>query len=132
MNKAILLGRLTKDVELKQTQNGVSVARFTIAVSRRFDKETADFINCVAWRNTAEFVSKYFSKGSSIAVVGSIQTGSYEKDGQKFYTTDVNVDEAYFAGSKASNESGTSEGAENMPQEFGGFTPIATDDDLPF
>ena len=132
MNKAILLGRLTKDVELKQTPNGVSVARFTIAVNRRFDKETADFISCVAWRNTAEFVAKYFSKGSSIAVVGSLQTGSYEKDGQKVYTTDVNVDEAYFAGSKASSESGASEGAENVQQDFSGFTPIATDDDLPF
>lgn len=132
MNKAILLGRLTKDVELKQTPNGVSVVNFTIAVNRRFDKETADFINCVAWRNTAEFIAKYFSKGSSIAIVGSLQTGSYEKDGQKFYTTDVNVDEAYFAGSKASNESGASEGAGNVQQDFSGFTSIPADDDLPF
>lgn len=132
MNKAILLGRLTKDVELKQTPNGVSVAKFTIAVNRRFDKENADFINCIAWRSTAEFVAKYFSKGSSIAVVGSIQTGSYEKEGQKVYTTDVNVEEVYFAGSKASNESGSSESIGNVPQEFSGLTPIAADDDLPF
>lgn len=132
MNKVVLLGRLTKDVELKQTPNGVSVVNFTIAVNRRFDKEQADFINCIAWRSTAEFVAKYFSKGSSIAVVGSIQTGSYEKDGQKVYTTDVNVEEVYFAGSKASNESGASESIGNVPQEFNGLTPIAADDDLPF
>jgi single-strand DNA-binding protein len=133
MNRVILLGRLTKDVELKQTPNGVSVVNFTIAVNRRFDKEQADFINCIAWRNTAEFVAKYFSKGSSIAVVGSIQTGSYEKEGQKVYTTDVNVEEVYFAGSKASNESGASEGAGNAQQDFSGFTHMTPiDDDLPF
>ena len=135
MNKVVLLGRLTKDVELKQTPNGVSVVNFTVAVNRRFAKEgqqNADFINCIAWRNTAEFIAKYFGKGSSIAVVGNIQTGSYEKDGQKVYTTDVNVDEAYFVGSKASNESGASEGVGNAQQDFSGFAPITPDDDLPF
>ena len=105
MNKVILMGRLTKDVEMRQTPNGVSVARFTIAVNRRFAKEgqqQADFINCVAWRQTGEFIARYFQKGSMIAVVGSIQSRSWDgQDGKKQYTTEVNVEEAYFTGSKS-------------------------------
>ena len=83
MNHVILMGRLTKEPELRQTPNGVSLARFSIAVNRRFAKEgqqQADFINCIAWRQTGEFISKYFQKGSMIAVVGSIQSRSW--DGQ--------------------------------------------------
>ena len=110
MNKVILMGRLTRDVELRQTPNGVSVARFSIAVNRRFAgkdaQQTADFINCVAWRQTGEFISRYFQKGSMIAVVGSLQSRSWDdKDGKRQYSTEVVVDEAYFTGSRA--ESGT-------------------------
>lgn len=105
MNKVILMGRLTKDVEMRQTPNGVSVARFTLAVNRRFAKEgqqQADFINCVAWRQTGEFIARYFRKGSMIAVVGSIQSRSWDgQDGKKQYATEVNVEEAYFTGSKS-------------------------------
>lgn len=105
MNKAILMGRLTAEPELKQTPNGVLVTRFTLAVNRRFAKESqpqADFINCVAWRNQAEFLCRYFHKGSMAAIAGSIQTGSYDgEDGKKRYTTEVVADEVYFTGEKA-------------------------------
>lgn len=105
MNKAILMGRLTAEPELKQTPNGVLVTRFTLAVNRRFAKEgqqQADFINCVAWRNQAEILCRYFHKGSMAAIAGSIQTGSYDgEDGKKRYTTEVVADEVYFTGEKA-------------------------------
>ena len=105
MNKVILMGRLTKDAELKTTPNGISVTRFTIAVNRRFAKDEADFITCIAWRQTGEFIARYFNKGSMIAVVGSIQTRSWDgQDGKKQYATEVNVDEAYFTGSKSESK----------------------------
>ena len=114
MNKVILIGRLTADAELKQTQNGTSVARFSLAVNRRFSKDneqTADFISCVAFDRNAEFAEKYLKQGTKIAVTGRIQTGSYtNKDGQRVYTTDVVVEECEFAESK--NAGGN-----------GGFTP---------
>lgn len=140
MNKVILLGRLTKDVELRTTPSGVSVCSFSIAVNRRFAKDgqrDADFINCVAWRSTAEFISKYFSKGRMIGIVGSLTTGRYEKDGQTHYTTDVTVDEAYFADSKNSGSEGTSPSYtnDNNTASFGmndDFMPTPADDDLPF
>ena len=150
MNKAILMGRLTADPEMRQTQSGVSCARFTIAVNRRFQKDETDFINCVAWRQTADFICKFFAKGNMIAVVGSIQTRTWEgQDGKKNYATEVVADEAYFTGSKA--ESGVSAG--NSYQSMGqtpaakpvektsieddfsalGFAEIdAADDELPF
>ena len=122
MNRVILMGRLTRDPELSQTPQGTAVARFSIAVNRRFAKEgqqQADFINCVAWRQQAEFVCKYFRKGSMIATIGSIQTRSWDgQDGKKQYATEVIVDEVYFTGSKS--ESGTS-GADSG--FGGGFTP---------
>lgn len=147
MNKVQLMGRLARDVELQQTLNNVAVAKFTIAVSRRFAKEgqqQADFINCVAWRATAEFISKYFRKGSMIAVVGSIQTRTWDgQDGQKKYATEVIIEEAYFTGSKS--ESGTYDNNSQPtqvqqndfnPQGFDSFEvtqpPFDTDDDLPF
>ena len=102
MNKAILMGRLTRDPEMRQTQSGVAVTSFSIAITRRFQKDQTDFINCTAWRQTAEFISKWFQKGSMIAVVGSIQTRRYtDKDGNERTATEVVVDEAYFTGSKA-------------------------------
>lgn len=108
MNKAILVGNLTRDPEHRTTSNGTSVTSFTVAVQRRFKDADgnyqADFINCVAWRSTAEFVGKYFTKGMKIGVVGSIQTRTYEdREGVRRYATEVVVDEAEFVGSKAQN-----------------------------
>ena len=123
MNKVILMGRLTKDVEMRQTPNGVSVARFTIAVNRRFAKEgqqQADFINCVAWRQTGEFIARYFQKGSMIAVVGSIQSRSWDgQDGKKQYATEVNVEEAYFTGSKFEGSQQSAQNFNQAPQQQG-------------
>lgn len=129
MNKVILMGRLTKDVEMRQTPTGVSVARFTIAINRRFSKEgQADFINCIAWRQTAEFISRYFGKGNMIAVVGSLQSRSWDdKDGKKQYATEVVVEEAYFTGEKANAE-------EQQTNDFNTdeFEDLDLDGDLPF
>lgn len=108
MNKVILMGRLTADPELRQTQSGVSSCRFTVAVNRNFvDKQSgerqADFITCIAWRQTAEFVTRYFNKGSMICVEGSLRTGSYQDRNHSdvtHYTTDVYVDNVEFTGSK--------------------------------
>ena len=119
MNKVILMGRLTADPELRQTQSGVSSCRFTVAVDRRFaDKNTgerqADFISCTAWRQTAEFVSRYFNKGKLICVEGSLRTGSYQDRNHSdvtHYTTDVFVDNVEFVGGK--NESGGNGGYQN-------------------
>ena len=117
------MGRLTRDVEMRQTPNGVSLARFSIAVNRRFAgrdaQQQADFINCVAWRQTGEFISRYFQKGSMIAVVGSIQSRSWDgQDGKKQYATEVVVDEAYFTGSRS--ETGTQGSGFNQGSN-GGF-----------
>lgn len=103
LNKAILMGRLTADPELKTTKSNISVITFTLAVDRRFKNQSgereADFIQVTAWRQTAEFISKYFGKGKMIAVVGSIQTSSWEdENGQRRYKTEVVADEAYFTG----------------------------------
>ncbi len=141
LNCAVIMGRLTADPELRQTPNGVSVARFTVAVDRSFaragEERKTDFITVVAWRQTAEFVSKYFQKGSMIAVQGSIQTGSYEKDGAKRYTFEVVADNVSFCGSK--NETGTSAPKANFndaPAFSNGsvddFSASADDDELPF
>lgn len=124
MNKVILMGRLTRDVEMRQTPTGVSVARFSIAVDRRFSgkdgQRQADFINCVAWRQTGEFISRYFHKGSMIAVVGSIQSRSWDgQDGKRQYATEVVVDEAYFTGSRAETGTGASSGAGGYSNQNG-------------
>ncbi len=137
LNKAILVGRLTKDPELRSTQSGVSVVSFSVAVSRSYarqgEERQTDFINCVAFRNTADFISRYFSKGNMIAVDGSIQTRTWDdQEGKRHWVTEVIVNEAHFVESK--KDSATSGGAPAMggaelPMEFG---PDATDDDLPF
>ncbi len=121
MNKVILMGRLTRDPEIRYSQGeqATAVARYTLAVDRRFrrdsDSQTADFIGCVAFGRQAEFAEKYFRKGTKIAVTGRIQTGSYtNREGQKVYTTDVVVEEQEFAESKAAS-------AEN------GFHPMEAD-----
>lgn len=127
MNKVILKGRLTSTPELKQTPNGVAVTKFTVAVNRRFDREKTDFINCEAWRNTAEFVAKYFSKGKEIAIIGEIHIDKSEKDGKTNYFTNVVVDEAEFCGNKADGAETKGEKTEGIPNmvEIG-------EDDLPF
>lgn len=122
MNKVSLVGRLTRDVEVRYSQgeNASCIARFSIAVNRRFKNAEgnyeADFINCVAFGKSGEFVEKYFRKGMAIGVTGRIQTGSYtNKDGVKVHTTEVVVEEAEFVESK--NASGSSEGGYSRPAE---------------
>lgn len=128
------MGRITKDIELRSTQSGKSVVTFSIAVKRRFAKEgqpQADFINCVAWGQQAEFISKYFNKGSMIAIVGNIQTRSWDgQDGKKQYTTEIIVDEVYFAGEKKEN---ATQGEIDAFTEAG-FSEMAApnEEDLPF
>lgn len=106
-NKATIAGRLTAAPELKQTASGLSACTFTVAVNRRYSKDgqqEADFINCQAWRQTAEFICKYFTKGASICVTGAIQTRSWDdSNGQKRYATEIVVDEAYFVDGKNDN-----------------------------
>ena len=109
MNKAILVGNLTRDPEQRTTSSGIAVTSFTVAVRRRYKDADgnyqADFINCVACRSTAEFVAKYFTKGSRIGVVGTIQTRTYDdQNGNKRYVTEVVADEVEFAGSKTQNQ----------------------------
>ena len=130
MNKAVLLGRLTKDPEVRYTQNNnTMVCSFSLAVNRRFKQEgqpDADFINIVAWGKTAEFVAKYFTKGQQVAVVGRIQTRNYDNsEGKKIYVTEVVAEEVHFADSKKDNNAGF----ENVD----GFTPVAQEGEkLPF
>ena len=108
MNCVQLMGRLTKDPEINYGKNDISIVRFTLAVNKRVKKgeeKTADFIFCKAFGKTAEFINNYFKKGQQVVVVGRISTGSYEKDGQKIYTTDVIVEETFFADSKREGNS---------------------------
>lgn len=134
-NKVILGGRLTADPELKQTPQGVSVTTFSIAVNRRGKEAQTDFINCQAWRQTAEFICKFFKKGSSICISGSIQTRSWtDQQNVKRYATDVVADEAFFVDAKAD---GVPTGSFNdapafQTQQAPKFEEIASDDDLPF
>lgn len=136
MNKVILIGRLTADPDIRysQSDNPVCVARYRLAVNRRFKREgepEADFINCIAFGKTGEFAEKYLHKGSKIAIVGRIQTGSYtNKDGQKVYTTDIVVEEHEFCESRAAN----GQAAAPSPTDENGFMsiPDGIDEELPF
>ena len=165
LNRVILMGRLVADPELRQTPNGISVATFCVAVDRNYQSKNSsekqtDFINCVAWRQTGEFISRYFAKGRMIAVEGSLQTRRYEdKTGAKRTAYEVIVDQAYFADSRPGGAQGGNYQAEGnsyggygaAPQQsaprfeepqrgqslsvgsFGGFEELDTDDgDLPF
>lgn len=106
LNKVILQGRLVQEPELKSTQTGTSVCSFTLAVDRSYGEKKADFINCVAWRNTAEFISKYFGKGKMLIAVGELQVRQYTtNNGEKRYATEVIVNEANFAGDAAKAQS---------------------------
>ncbi|MDD7676058.1 MAG: single-stranded DNA-binding protein [Eubacteriales bacterium] len=145
-NKVILGGRLTADPELKQTQSGIPVVSFSIAVNRRYQSKDApqqtDFFNITAWRNTAEFVSKYFRKGSSICVTGSIQNRTWtDQQGQKRYATDIVADEVMFVDSRQENSGAAAQytpDAYNTPSfstpaaSAPKFEEVKTDDDLPF
>ncbi|MBQ3061598.1 MAG: single-stranded DNA-binding protein [Lachnospiraceae bacterium] len=150
MNKVILMGRLTRDPEVRYSQgeSSTAVARFTLAVDRRFarkdngNEQNADFIGCVAFGKTGEFVEKYFRQGSKAVVCGRIQTGSYtNKEGQKVYTTDVVVEEVEFAESKAAASNTNFGGNDYQPQPASapsgtpeGFMNIPTglEEELPF
>ncbi len=148
LNKVILAGRMTADPELKQTQSGIAVVSFTIAVNRRFvsrdsqqGQPEADFLRVTAWRNTAEFIAKYFRKGSAICVTGSIQTRSWtDQQGQKRYSTDIVADEAHFVESRNAQDSMAAPSADiysapayaSPAASAPKFEEIKTDDDLPF
>lgn len=154
LNKAILIGHMVRDPELKTTPSGVSVCSFSIGITRRFKDASgqypSDFINIVAWRQQAEFISKYFKKGNAICIVGSIQTRNYtDQQGNKRYVTEVVADEASFVDKKSENSGNQSyqytppaeDGAENAPkapaystdaEKAPKFEEVSGDEDLPF
>lgn len=136
MNRVILKGRLTAKPELKATASNILVSDFSIAVNRRFNKDQTDFINCQAWRNTAEFLCKYFEKGQEILVIGELHIDKWEKDGENRYSTRVLVDEIEFCGSKSENKGDFSnEQKEVSPIGFDTqFSELLPDEDagLPF
>ena len=138
LNHITIMGRLTRDPELRRTGSGIAVASFTVAVDRDFggrdggEKET-DFIDCVAWRQTGEFVSKYFTKGRMIVVSGRLQIRSWtDKDGNKRRTAEVVADNVYFGDSKRDGDSGSAFGGNNFanaysaPSGFGGYSAPAS------
>ena len=146
MNKVVLMGRLTRDPEVRYTQtNNTLVANFSLAVNRRFtregDSQTADFINIIAWSKTGEFVSKYFKKGQQVGIIGRIQTRSWDdQSGQKRYATEVVAEEVYFADSKRNSDD-----SDNFDNTFGADSSmdgsqgsdtsdfeVSSGDDLPF
>ena len=143
MNKCTLVGRLTRDPEIRYSQgeNATATARFSVAVNRRFKNAEgnydADFINCVAFGKSAEFVEKYFKKGMAIGLTGRIQTGSYtNKDGQKVYTTDVVVEETEFVESKGASSADNSNNSRPAPSAASNndfmSIPDGVDEELPF
>ncbi len=145
LNKVILAGRIVADPELKQTQSGVALVTFRLAVNRRFtsrdaqQQNEADFFNVTAWRNTAEFIAKYFRKGSAICICGSIQNRTWtDQQGVKHYMTDIIAEEANFVENRSAQDSvggndGYSAPAYSSPAASAPkFEEIKTDDDLPF
>ena len=136
MNVVALTGRLTSTPELRKTPSGVSVTRFTIAVDRNYtpkgEEKKVDFLDCLAWRNNAEFICNYFEKGQMIAVNGEINTGSYEKDGIKRKTWEIVVDNASFCGSKAEGNNQAAPNQVELSNNAPDFEDLPPDDDLPF
>ena len=149
INSVVLVGRLTKDIELRKTQSGLSVASFTIACDRRLSQEqrnnneqSADFINCVAWRGSADFLGKYARKGDTVGVEGKIQTRNYDRDGQRVYVTEVLANSVNLLHSKQavqSQEQASYEPQpekEQKPQQMSDFDYLpnvdVSPDDLPF
>ena len=125
MNNVQIIGRLTADPELRQTQSGISSCRFTVAVNRKYknkdtDQYDADFISCVAWKQTAEFISRYFSKGKMIALQGNLRTGSFQDRNHQdvtHYTTDVFVENVEFCGDKGNNSGNQQQPQQRPPQQ---------------
>jgi single-strand DNA-binding protein len=150
LNKVVLAGHLTATPELRTTPNGVSVTSFSIAINRRFSRSSdgnqnagtnVDFINCNAWRNTAEFITRYFKKGSAICISGSIETRSWTtQQGEKRYSTEVRAEEAYFVDSNGQGGNGFAgqDSFESAPQFASApaaeaqFEDMTSEDDLPF
>lgn len=151
INNVVLVGRLTKDIDLRYTGNGTAVGNFTLAVNRKVKSDgqpTADFINCVAWKKTAEIIANHTKKGSQVGVEGSIQTRSYDNnEGKRVYITEVLVQSVTLLDSKSENGNGngnesnkqSSNNTTNTPSNMGndpfdrGSQPIdISDDDLPF
>lgn len=140
LNKVILYGRLTRDPEIRQTPSGVSCTRFSVAVDRQFtNKQTGeretDFIECTAWRNTAEFIARYFDKGSAIIVEGSLHNANWEKDGVKHYSYNVTAENVSFGGDKKQSAAPQEQG--NAPESItvdnlSGFAEILSDGEVPF
>lgn len=138
MNKVILMGRLTRDPEVRYTQtNNTLVATFSLAVNRRFTKpgeeRQADFINIVAWNKTGEFCSKYFKKGQQVGIIGRIQTRNWEDENKvKHYITEVVAEEAYFADSKREGDMGNFENTFGSTVSENSEFSVSSEDDLPF
>lgn len=135
MNTIILKGRLTKDPELKATQSGISICRFCVAVNRRFNKDEADFINCLAWRGTAEFISKYFKKGQEICLSGALTVNRWEnEEGKSEWSSEVTVDNAEFCGSKAEKSENNVEQSADTVDPLQELNATAEDlaEELPF
>lgn len=136
LNTAIIMGRICNDLELRRTPQGVEVTKFTVAVDRAYTKQgeerKTDFINVTAWRGTATFITKYFKKGSMIAVQGAIQTGSYEKDGNKYNTFEIVADNVSFCGGKNDGQSSNGTDTPSFTPSADDFTALADDDELPF
>ena len=136
INKVILMGRLTRDPEMRHTNSGTPVTTFSIAIDNGYgDNKRTDFVNCLAWNKTAEFVTKYFTKGKMIIVIGRITTRSWEtQDGKRAYATEVVANEVTFGESKTSTQLNTPQTAAQPPMQDDDddFTPLDEDDDLPF
>ena len=135
MNTIILKGRLTKDPELKATPSGISICRFCVAVNRRFNKDEADFINCVAWRGTAEFISKYSKKGQEICLSGALTVNRWEnEEGKSEWSSEVTVDNAEFCGSKSEKSENNVEQSADTVDPLQELNATAEDlaEELPF
>lgn len=138
INNFIGIGRTTKDIDLRYSQNGTAIANFTIAITRRFDKEKTDFIRCIAFKKTAELIAQYVKKGNQIGIEGSIQTGSYQdKEGKTVYTTDVIVNNVQFLESRNSQPKEQQRvdvynNEVKQAQQFDGEQIDISDSDLPF
>ena len=135
LNKVIIIGRLTRDPEFRQTTSSIPVCRFTVAVDRPYRKDQekkADFINVTAWRNTAEFIYRYFSKGKMIIVEGSLHNNDYtDNNGVKHYNMDVQAENVSFGGSKSDNQQ-TGQTAQQGNVDFGEYEEVLSDGEIPF
>lgn len=132
INSVVLIGRLTRVPDLRQTDKGTPVCNFSVAVDNGYgENKKTDFINCVAWKGTAEFISKYFAKGQMIALTGRISTRTWEDNGATRYATEVYVREVDFCGGKTDGQINNTFDASVLP-DADGFAPMGADDDLPF